>query len=318
MASSKFGNTKATVVILGGTGDVGMHISLVFLTEFRSAFPTIRITTRNPKSPKARELAKLGADMRRLSEPPEDVFSGAEVVVDALPPQVAGDYRERIPGALLREKVKVYFLSEYGMDYHTTDFKGYDHDEWIMKRQIAAATSAAVQGKTKIVELVSGMFHGWVFRPDLGIDVAKNVYTPLGPGTLRFATTGESDIGRSIARLAILSLDPATTAAVPSRLRITGHNVSYDEIRDIVARVKGVPKGTIKSGDVRAAKDNLRKHPSDNIMDYINVLVGEGKGDYADNNSNELVNPGQRFWMWRSIEEELRGTPQQALLRYKL
>ena len=95
--------------------NAGMHISIVFLTEFRSAFPTVRITTRNPKSPKARELAKLGADMRSLSEPPEDVFSGADVVVDALPPQVAGDYRERIPGALLRANVKVYFLSEYGM-----------------------------------------------------------------------------------------------------------------------------------------------------------------------------------------------------------
>ena len=42
------------------------------------------------------------------------------------------------------------------------------------------------------------------------------------------------------------------------------------------------------------------------------MLVGEGKGDYANNNSNELVNPGQRFWKWRSLEEELRGTPQQV------
>ena len=92
-----------------------MHISIVFLTEFRSAFPTVRITTRNPKSPKARELAKLGADMRSLSEPPEDVVSGADVVVDALPPQVAGDYRERVLKALVRENVKLFFLSEYGM-----------------------------------------------------------------------------------------------------------------------------------------------------------------------------------------------------------
>ncbi len=92
-----------------------MHISKVFLTEYRSAFPTVRITTRDPKSPKARELAKLGAEMRALSEPIDDVFSGADVVIDALPPQVAGDYRERIPGALLRQNVKVYFLSEYGV-----------------------------------------------------------------------------------------------------------------------------------------------------------------------------------------------------------
>ncbi len=95
------------------------------------------------------------------------------------------------------------------------------------------------------------------------------MYTPLGPGTLRFATTGEGDIGRSIARLSILTLDPATAAAVPNRPRIAGHNVSYDEVRDIVARVKGVPKGAVRSGNLKAAKDNLSKHPSDNILDYI-------------------------------------------------
>lgn len=103
----------------------------------------------------------------------------------------------------------------------------------------------------------------------VGLDVEKNVYTALGPGTLRFATTGESDIGRSLARLAILSLDPATAAVVPDRLRVAGHNVSYEEARDIVARVKGVPKGTIRTGDLKAAKENLSKHPTDNILDYI-------------------------------------------------
>ena len=92
-----------------------MPISKVFLTEYRSAFPTIRITTRDPNSPKARELAKLGAEMRSLSEPVDDIFSGVDVVIDALPPHIQGDYRQRIPEALLRQKVKVYFLSEYGM-----------------------------------------------------------------------------------------------------------------------------------------------------------------------------------------------------------
>ncbi|PIL35924.1 hypothetical protein GSI_01584 [Ganoderma sinense ZZ0214-1] len=306
MESSNLGNIKATAVILGGTGEAGTSIGKIFLTEFRSSFPSVRITTRDPDSPKARELAKLGADVRPLSEPVEDVFSGADVVIDALPGHLAGDYRERILGALVRKNVKVYFLSEYGIEYHITDFKGYDHDEWITKRKVAAAAHAALQGKVKVVELVTGIFHSWVYRPELGIDVKKNVYTPLGPGTLRFATTGKNDIGRSVARLSILALDPATTAAVPGRLRIAGHNVSYDEIRDIVARVKGVPKGTIRSGDLKAAKENLSKHPTDNILDYITIAVGEGKVDFSDN-SNELVNPGQRFWKWRSVEEELRS-----------
>ena len=103
----------------------------------------------------------------------------------------------------------------------------------------------------------------------MGIDIKKNVYTPVGPGTLRFATTAKSDIGRSVARLSIIALDPATAAAVPGKLHIAGHNVSYDEIRDIVARVKGLPKGTIRSRDLKTEKENLSKHPSDNVLDYI-------------------------------------------------
>ena len=37
--------------------------------------------------------------------------------------------------------------------------------------------------------------------------------------------------------------------------------------------MKGVSKGAIKSADVKAAKDNLRKNPSDNIMDYIKCVA---------------------------------------------
>ncbi|KAI1795638.1 hypothetical protein LXA43DRAFT_1090797 [Ganoderma leucocontextum] len=305
MASSN-GNIKATVAILGGTGDIGMHISKIFLTEYRSAFPTVRITTRDPNSPKAQELAKLGAELHTLSEPIDDVLSGVDVAIDALPPRIPGDFKDRIPGALLRQNVKVYFLSEYGIDYRIIDFPGYEHVEWTTKRKITAATRAAVQGKTKVVELMTGIFQGWVMKPDLGIDVDENVYTPLGPGTLRFATTGEDDIGRSLAHLSILALNPATVATVPDRVRIAGHNVSYEEVRDIVARVKGVPTGAVRSGNLKATKDNLSKHPTDNILEYIMVVIGEGKVDFSDN-ANELVNPGQRFWKWRSIEDELRS-----------
>ena len=51
-------------------------------------------------------------------------------------------------------------------DYHLTDFEGYDHDEWIMKRKITATTRGVVQGQTKVIEVITGMFQGWAFRPE--------------------------------------------------------------------------------------------------------------------------------------------------------
>ena len=103
----------------------------------------------------------------------------------------------------------------------------------------------------------------------MGIDVENNIYSPLGPGSLRIAVTAEDDIARSIARLAVLSLDSATASTVPTYVRIAGQNVSYEEIRDAVARVKGVPKGEIKSYDLHEYKKKLQASPSDFIMDYV-------------------------------------------------
>ncbi len=103
----------------------------------------------------------------------------------------------------------------------------------------------------------------------MGIDIEKNVYTSLGPASNRIATTAEVDIARSIAQLALLSLDPATASTVPTNLRIAGQNVSYEEIRDAVARVKGVPKGEIRSKSLEEFNNNLKANPSNNVLDYI-------------------------------------------------
>ena len=93
----------------------------------------------------------------------------------------------------------------------------------------------------------------------MGIDLAKNTYTCIGSPSQKFTLTAAADIGRSIARLAILSLDPQTAAGVPGDVRITGQMTNYEEIRDIVARVKGVEKGQIVSEDLAAKKDGLKE-----------------------------------------------------------
>ena len=130
-------NVKATAVILGGTGDLGVwvpfsptlyglahiswgtpgiHLSKIFLTEYRTTFSTVRVTTRTADSSKAQELAKLGAELHPHAPTALDaVLSGADVVVNALSADVQNAYNDTLAAALARHDVKVYFLGEFGV-----------------------------------------------------------------------------------------------------------------------------------------------------------------------------------------------------------
>ena len=37
------------------------------------------------------------------------------------------------------------------------------------------------------------------------------------------------------------------------------------------------------------------------------VLMGEGKMDFSKDNLNELVNPGESLWKWKTVEDHLRA-----------
>lgn len=42
------------------------------------------------------------------------------------------------------------------------------------------------------------------------------------------------------------------------------------------------------------------------------ILMGEGKLDYSQENQNELVNPSEKCWKWKTLEEfvtEVGGHP---------
>ena len=94
----------------------GIHLSKIFLTEYRTTFSTVRVTTRTADSSKAQELAKLGAELHPHAPTALDaVLSGADVVVNALSADVQNAYNDTLAAALARHDVKVYFLGEFGV-----------------------------------------------------------------------------------------------------------------------------------------------------------------------------------------------------------
>ncbi len=165
-------------------------------------------------------------------------------------------------------------------DYRFVDFPGFEMGEWPMKRAVEEETPALADGKLKIISLMNGAFTSWVFRPDrtVGVDVANNTFTCFDPPSARFGVTDLADIGRAVAQLSVLALDLETAGTVPDVVRIAGQNVSMEDIRDAVARVKGVAPGKIVNlGDPAPAKKALRDVYPDSryrILDYIRwVLV---------------------------------------------
>ena len=42
------------------------------------------------------------------------------------------------------------------------------------------------------------------------------------------------------------------------------------------------------------------------LRQYASVLIGEGKLDFSTRNHNELINPGQTLWKWKTLEDEIR------------
>ncbi|EIW63468.1 uncharacterized protein TRAVEDRAFT_161801 [Trametes versicolor FP-101664 SS1] len=304
-------STKASIAVLGGTGTLGEDISTVLLTEFRETFPTVRVFTRDPSSSKAQAFAQKGADVVALDiDTLDKALTGIDVVVNVLPTSLSEEVRSKVNEAVIKSGPKVYFLSEFGLDHRVADFSGYEHPEWAGKKRLAAETRKLAQGKTKVIAVYSGVFVEFLVSsflgPILGFDLANNVFTSYGPATSKFGSTGKSDIGRTVGRLAVLALDPSTSASVPDEVRIAGSTTSYENVRDITARVKGVPKGEIKIEDLDKLEQDLRaqKGKGDFLL-YIRLATGKGWGDLSEN-ANELVNPGQKFWKWKTVEDEVR------------
>ena len=42
----------------------------------------------------------------------------------------------------------------------------------------------------------------------------------------------------------------------------------------MVSRVKGIPKGEIVCKDIAAAKEALKKNPTQNVLEYVMYVVG--------------------------------------------
>ena len=157
-------------------------------------------------------------------------------------------------------------------EMHVIDFPGFEHTEWLNKRALRAEVASLSAGNDrafKTVALYTGGFPSWVLDPRRSVcaDPMANVYRCLGSPKTRFALTALADIGRAVVQLAVLVL--GGNSSVPGEVRVCGQNVSVEDIRDAVARVRGAARGPIEVGDLAAVKQRLKENQPPTMMDIV-------------------------------------------------
>ncbi|THH05095.1 hypothetical protein EW146_g9997 [Bondarzewia mesenterica] len=322
---------QMVVAIAGATGNLGSSICPIFLTTpFKVFFSRVVVITRNADTERAVYLASLGAEVHRVPAGFQNGLSSKEALRTALRSvdvliNVLGHTAEseRFAGELvdaaLDSDVAVYFPSEFGVDHHLNDFSTYDHGDWVYKREYDDRCRNLVSQRRKnmkIIALYVGLFMeqailSLVEQPisvtPVGFDNKHKIYTSVGSPTQNFTLTSKEDIGRALIAISIRAMSPSED--IPDHLRIAGDTVSFEDVRDTVKRHTGVDVD-LRSEDLGHYRSQLKERwergDPQRPSAYIRAIMGESKLNFSESNDNELINPDQRIWKWKTLDEYVR------------
>ncbi|KAH9918196.1 uncharacterized protein BXZ73DRAFT_80661 [Epithele typhae] len=295
----------ATFVVLGGTDNLGYFVIKTLVEEYKDAYPAVRFTTRDPTSAKAKELVALGAHAFAFTDPLDTVLSGAAVVANIVPSSTETTLLPELVPALIRNGVQVSFPSEFASDLRNVDFPGYEHPEWTTNRANRATAIELAKGSDLVViPVTTGIFMPW----------AAHMFVDWTSSSTTGYTSGKRIHRAALARLAELARDPATRASVPGAedgVRIAGQFIGSAEVAEAVKKAKGLDL-KVTPFDAKQARETLKAiYPPKALsafLLYAGILVEEGLSDYSADCHNELVNPGEKFWKWKTFEDLLRST----------
>lgn len=181
-------------------------------------------------------------------------------------------------------------------DHRHLEFRGFEPIEWQRRKALAREARRSFAGK--VIALYTNLFFelamahpvrksvslgvsewGAKRRTDranstVGFDIANNEFTAYGSPSQRVTFTSLRDIGRAVARLAILATDSDQSVArsVPDDVRIAGGTVTFEDVRDIAAQVRGVAPARIRTEDLRTKRQMLRM-PGVPFHEYIRCVT---------------------------------------------
>lgn len=211
--------------------------------------------------------------------------------------------------------VKLYFPSEFGVDHMLGGGKDSDfgHIEWQKKKDhVELVHQSMAKGKDlKVCSVFVALMTEISFGPWFGIDTKNHKYECAGDPDQPASFTAFVDIGKALAVLA--SMAPAK---LPEQVRVASDTVSYRQIAKIMEEAAGDGQKIEVTGlDTDAFKQHAFANPGDSPAVFIRFLMGNGKLDFSEKglgNNNELINPGQKLWKWRTVKDyaaEVKGRP---------
>lgn len=200
------------------------------------------------------------------------------------------------------------------MDHTLHDFS---IPEWDGKKHHYELTKKVLQGTDiQVCRLFNGLFLHSGIGPWYGFHTSKDVYQVVGSVDQSNSYTDISDIARVVC---ILAQKAMSGEQVPAKLRIGGSQASVRQVAQAMTEAG--------AGDIELRSVNLEEFRSKALgRDYqdrgpivcLRFLMGDGRIDYRPQidgglgNDNELVNPGQKQFIWKSISDlaaETKGRP---------
>ena len=161
----------------------------------------------------------------------------------------------------------------------------------------------------------------------VGFDTANAKWDLFGTPETRISTTWLEDIGLAVASLTHIAITkPEVT---PDYVRLSGQSVSLQEARDIFSAAKGIDIVVTYLDDAELKKSVIAAHATTTMSDpawcvlndlkyvifqalfvcsnsyastHIRLAISTGLMDNREN-ENELVNPGESLWKWKTISD---------------
>lgn len=313
--------TRPTIAIAGCTGSLGSHITNTLLSpSYKYKYTSIVLLSR--KSTEQTEKWKSqGANHMMLGDSPstDDLkfsLKGVTVLVNAI--NTAGaSLRDAFVKVLPETDVKMYFPSEFGVDHMLHDFQ---MREWDGKKDhLKLARETCEPNGIRVCRVFIGLFLEDAFgewygysKPESDEDGKdKIVVEAIGDLNSVVSYTSLGDIGKVIT---VFAAEMEVTE-VPDTVRLAGSSASMQDVSEVIyERNKSDETSVVlRSRDGKKTKEELIAEKSTDSLKYLRFLMGDGSIDYRSErdgglgNDNETVNPGERYFKWKTWQEQLSG-----------
>ncbi|KAF8536688.1 hypothetical protein BDD12DRAFT_849947 [Trichophaea hybrida] len=298
-----------SVALLGATGFMGKPITPTFISALQAKkISRLVILTRDASNMQPFDEA---VEVRQISYDEKsqvvDALKGVDVLISTM--GTKGDVKQikqNLVEAAAEVGVKVYVSSEWGTDH--TSISHY-HTMFQAKRDhISAAESLGL----KAIAIFTSLITEITFCKWFGFDTASATWSIVGDGIAPLALTSQRDLGP--ATLQTILLAHYTPEKCPKYVRIASMNNTLREYANAFESESGEALKLQFSGLTEAWEDYNKikaSLPRGMLGPLLPIMMAEGVLDHT-RNDNELINPGEKYFKWKTIEEyakEVNGRP---------